>query len=113
MRVSPIAVLLTVSLFPFAVAAPARADNPVFTLTISNHRFQPDELQVPSGQKIELHVVNKDKTAEEFESTDLHREKVIAGGSEITLYIGPLRPGSYEFFGDFNPKTARGHIIAK
>jgi hypothetical protein len=29
------------------------------------------------------------------------------------VYIGPLKPGKYEFFGDFNPTTARGHIIAK
>ena len=38
------------------------------------------------------------------------REKVVAGGSEITVYIGPLKPGRYEFFGDFNPDTARAAI---
>jgi hypothetical protein len=38
---------------------------------------------------------------------------VVAGGEQIIVYIGPLKPGKYEFFGDFNPKTARGHIIAK
>ena len=34
-------------------------------------------------------------------------------GDEITVYIGPLRPGRYEFFGDFHPDTARGHIVVK
>jgi Cupredoxin-like domain len=36
----------------------------------------------------------------------------VAAGQEITLYIGPLKPGSYEFFDDFNP-SARGHVVAR
>ena len=84
-----------------------------YTLVIKDHRFQPTEIEVPAGQKIALIVKNDDPTPEEFESTELRREKVIPGGERITVYIGPLKPGRYEFFGDFNPKTARGHIIAK
>jgi hypothetical protein len=107
-------ILILLTSLILASAAPGRAaEPPKFTLTIQNHRFEPTELEVPSGQKIELHVINQDSTAEEFESTDLHREKVVPGGKEITLFIGPLRPGRYEFFGDFNPKTARGFIVAR
>ena len=97
------------------LSAPAAnaADPPGFTLTIKDHRFEPTELQVPAGQKIEIHVVNQDASAEEFESNDLHREKLVPAGGRITLYVGPLKPGSYEFFGDFNPRTARGTIIAR
>ncbi len=83
------------------------------SLTIRNHQFEPETLEVPAGQKIELTVINADATPEEFESGDLRREKVVAANSRITVYVGPLRPGAYEFFGDFNPKTARGHIVAK
>ena len=83
------------------------------SLTIRNHHFEPETLEVPAGQKIELTVINADPTPEEFESGDLRREKVVAANSRITVYIGPLRPGAYEFFGDFNPKTARGHVVAK
>ena len=97
----------------FAIAAPAAAQEPAYTLTIKDHRFEPSELEVPAGQKIALTVKNDDKTPEEFESTDLRREKVVPGGGQVTVYIGPLKPGRYEFFGDFNPKTARGHIVAK
>jgi cupredoxin-like protein len=97
----------------FAIAAPAAAQEPPYTLTIKDHRFEPSELEVPAGQKIALTVKNDDKTPEEFESTDLRREKVVPGGGQVTVYIGPLKPGRYEFFGDFNPKTARGHIVAK
>ena len=96
-----------------AIAAPVAAQEPSYTLTIKDHKFQPSELEIPAGQKIALTVKNEDNTPEEFESTELRREKVVPGGEQVIVYIGPLKPGRYEFFGDFNPKTARGHIIAK
>jgi heme/copper-type cytochrome/quinol oxidase subunit 2 len=96
-----------------AITTGAAAQEPTYTLGIKDHQFQPTEIEVPAGQKIALIVKNNDSTPEEFESTELRREKVVAGGEQITVYIGPLKPGKYEFFGDFNPKTARGHIIAK
>jgi plastocyanin len=104
--------LLSLALMP-AMATSALAQDPAYTLVIKDHQFQPTEIEVPAGQKIALTVKNNDSTPEEFESTELRREKVVAGGEQITVYIGPLKPGKYEFFGDFNPKTARGHIIAK
>ena len=96
-----------------AMATSASAQDPAFTLVIKDHQFQPTEIEVPAGQKIALTVKNNDSTPEEFESTELRREKVVPGSEQITVYIGPLKPGKYEFFGDFNPKTARGHVIAK
>ncbi len=102
-----------------AVACAALASSPsaraqtAYTLTIRNHRFEPAELQIPAGAKVELRVMNADTTPEEFESTSLHREKVVPAGQVVTIYVGPLSPGRYEFFGDFNPKTARGTIVAK
>ena len=103
---------LAVTLLFLAAVAPARAEDS-FVLSIQDHRFQPTEFEVPAGKKITLTVKNLDPTPEEFESTDMRREKVVTGGQEITVYIGPLRPGRYEFFGDFHPDTARGHIVAK
>jgi plastocyanin domain-containing protein len=96
-----------------ATATGAAAQEPAYTLVIKDHKFEPTEIAIPAGQKIALTVKNNDPTPEEFESTELRREKVVPGGEEIIVYIGPLKPGKYEFFGDFNPKTARGHIIAK
>jgi heme/copper-type cytochrome/quinol oxidase subunit 2 len=96
-----------------ATGASVAAQEPAYMLIIKDHQFQPTEIEVPAGQKIALLVKNNDTTPEEFESTELRREKVVAGGEQITVYIGPLKPGTYEFFGDFNPNTARGHIIAK
>jgi len=97
----------------FVVGASVAAQETTYTLVIKDHRFQPTEIEIPAGQKIALIVKNDDPTPEEFESTELRREKVVPGGQQVTVYIGPLKPGRYEFFGDFNPKTARGHIVAK
>jgi heme/copper-type cytochrome/quinol oxidase subunit 2 len=101
------------ALLAFLLAWPAiAADTATASLTIRDRAFEPGELEVPAGQRIELHVRNTDATASEFESFELHREKVVPAGQEVVLYIGPLRAGSYEFFDDFNPR-ARGHIVAR
>ena len=60
-----------------------------------------------------LLIDNQDASAEEFESHELNREKVIPGKSKATIYVGPLKPGHYPFFGEFNDKTARGALIAE
>jgi cupredoxin-like protein len=96
-----------------AFAASAWADDPEFTVVIKEHRFIPAELQVPAGVKVKLLIKNEDSTPEEFESRELHREKVVPAGQQVPVFIGPLDAGTYPFFGDFNPKTAQGKIIAK
>lgn len=95
-----------------ALALPATAADGL-TLSIKGKSFEPNELVVPAGQKITLTVKNLNTTPSEFESSDLNREKVVTGGNAITVFIGPLRPGSYEFFDDFNADTPHGHIVAK
>ncbi|TAK91744.1 MAG: cupredoxin domain-containing protein [Burkholderiaceae bacterium] len=106
--------MLRLSLLLLAFPVMALAADPVeVNLAIRDHRFDPAELHVPAGQKIRLIVENKDSTPEEFESHELNREKVIPGNTKSPLYIGPLQPGRYHFFGDFNPKTAQGDIVAE
>jgi len=84
-----------------------------FTLVIRAHRFEPVEIRVPTGQKLKLLVRNLDATAEEFESHELNREKLIAPGAQVSIFIGPLAPGRYPFFGEFHEQTARGAVIAE
>lgn len=92
----------------------ASADTPdEFTLTIRNHRFEPAELTIPADRKVKLNVINADPTPEEFESHELNREKVVAGNSAIKVFVGPLSPGVYPFFGDFNQATAQGKLVVK
>lgn len=83
------------------------------TLTIKDHRFTPAEIKVPAGKKVKLIIDNQDPTAEEFESHELNREKVIPGKTKGVVFIGPLSPGKYPFFGEFNTKTAQGVVIAE
>jgi high-affinity iron transporter len=95
-----------------AGGSPARADD-LPTLVFHNHRFEPDRIQVPANVKFQLHVKNTDSTADEFESVDLNREKLVTPGQTITVFLGPLSPGEYKFFGDFHKATAQGVLIAK
>jgi plastocyanin len=104
--------LLPALLF-LVLAAPAQAADGEFRLVIENHRFEPSELVVPAGKKVKLIVENRDATAEEFDSHDLNREKVIAGKSTATIFIGPLKPGRYSFVGEYNEKTAKGTVVVK
>jgi plastocyanin len=94
------------------VAAPAFAEDPSFSIVMKNNQFVPSEVQIPAGVKVKLVVRNENSTASEFESSEFHREKVVPPGQEITVFVGPLDPGSYEFFDDFHPQT-RGHLVVK
>ena len=82
-------------------------------LVIRSHKFEPAEITVPAGRKVKLVIDNQDATAEEFESYELNREKVVPPKGKITLFVGPLKPGRYPFFGDFHKDTAQGVLIAK
>jgi plastocyanin len=84
-----------------------------FHLVIQDHRFDPAELVVPAGKRVKLVVENRDPTPEEFESHSLDAEKIVAANASITVLVGPLEPGTYEFFGEFNPETATGTLIAR
>jgi hypothetical protein len=68
---------------------------------------------VPANKRIQLTVVNDDPTPEEFESREMKVEKVIPSKSKGVVRIGPLAPGRYPFFGEFNEATAKGVVIAE
>jgi len=93
------------------LSVPAFAATPVFEIEIRNHLFQPDVVRIPADTKVKLIVYNRDPTPEEFESFELNREKVIMGGAKAVIFIGPLPPGEYPFFGEFHPNTALGKIV--
>ena len=81
-------------------------------IIIKDHHFTPSSIAMPAGQKLKLIIRNENSTKSEFESDDLHQEKIVPPGSDITLFIGPLTPGTYEFFDDLDPDTT-GHLIIK
>tara|TARA_R110001592_G_scaffold83616_2_gene247624 strand:+ start:6612 stop:6956 length:345 start_codon:yes stop_codon:yes gene_type:complete len=87
------------------------AATPVIDIKIQDHLFFPAVIEIPANTKVKLLINNLDSTAEEFESYELNREKVISGNRKAVVFIGPLPPGEYPFFGEFYPKTAQGKVV--
>lgn len=82
-------------------------------IVIKDHKFVPNIVEVPKSTKIKLIIHNEDDTVEEFESHDLHREKIVMPHDSIKIILAPLKPGKYDFFGDFHQDTAQGFLIVK
>lgn len=121
MKLHAISRILTGSLMAIAMAIPmialspasdARAQEVNHTLTIRDGKFEPSTLQVKAGVKFKLTITNTSAKSAEFESSELNREKVVPAGGSGSIYIGPLEPGTYPFFDDFN-QSNRGRIVAK
>lgn len=108
------AVLASALALGLLVAGPLHAaEANVIQLTIKDHKFQPDRIEVEAGKPFHLLVNNQDGTPEEFESHDLHQEKVIGGNRQAKVKIDALKPGEYTFVGEYHEDTAKGVIIAK
>lgn len=105
------AILLLLSASAAMSAEPSAP--PTVELRLRNHLFEPSELHIPAHTKVRLLIHNLDSTLEEFESWDLNRKKIIFGNHSATVFIGPLAPGTYRFFGEFNPKTALGRLLVR
>ncbi len=103
----PAALMLTLA------GSAAFAQQTTIQITIRNHRFEPAQPKAPQGVPLTLVVRNADKTPEEFESKTLRVEKVIPGGATSTIRLRPLKPGKYNFFGEFNEATAQGALIVE
>ena len=112
--IKKIAILACAAAMTLLASGPLRAEDAnVIVLTIKDHQFQPDRIEVEAGKGFTLLVKNEDDTPEEFESHDLRREKILKGKSEAKIKIGRLEPGEYKFVGEFNEDTAKGVIVAK
>lgn len=91
---------------------PALADSAPYQLTIKNQAFTPATLTIPANTQVQIRIHNQDALPAEFESYDFNREKVVPGGSKVSLYVGPLKPGTYKFFNDFH-SSSTGKLIVK
>jgi hypothetical protein len=96
-----------------SLSGPALAADNEFAIQLRDHRFAPSEIRVPAGVKVKLVIDNQDASPEEFDSFALNREKIIFPNSKGIVFIGPLKPGRYEFIGEFNRSSAHGVVIAE
>ncbi|HAH64566.1 MAG TPA: cupredoxin domain-containing protein [Rhizobiales bacterium] len=106
----PFSLLITALLANYAVLA---ADDLSFALSLKEHKFTPSQLTIPADKRVKLTIKNLDSTPAEFESQNFKAEKVVPAGGEVSLYIGPLKAGTYGFFDDFHEDETKGTLIAK
>ena len=67
------------------------ADVVTLSITMKDYKFDPPELHAPAEKQIAIHVKNLNPIVSEFESGDLHFEKIVPAGSEAVVYVRPLQ----------------------
>lgn len=102
--------LSAISLLTGLVTTASAEDSQEVTLTLQHHQFTPEKISVLPDKKFVIVLENKDNHPEEFESYDLEFEILVLPHKTIRVPIRPLPKGTYAFFGDFHPKTARGTV---
>lgn len=113
-KLSRTSMLLMFSLASLAAMGAARAENAIeVALSYKDKKFDPPEINVPANTPIVIKFRNLDREAIELESDTLHIEKVVAAGKDATIRIRAQKPGRYEFFDEYNEKTARGVLVVK
>jgi hypothetical protein len=86
---------------------------PVFSIQFKDGTIAPLRLEVPAGQPFKIELHNTGNTPAEFESAELHLEKVLAAHSSSFIVIRRLSPGEHNFFDDFHPGTPQAVLVAK
>ena len=105
------ATVFAAALLALSAGARVHADDTVsLSLVLKNHLFDPAEVHAPPGKPIAIHVKNLNDIVSEFESSELHFEKIVPVGSEVTVYVHPLQPGRYNFYDDFHHAT-QGYLV--
>jgi hypothetical protein len=77
-----------------AIAAGAHAESSVeIALSYKDKKFDPPQISAPANTPIVIKFRNLDKDA--------------------TIKVRAQKPGRYEFFDEYNEKTARGALVVK
>jgi heme/copper-type cytochrome/quinol oxidase subunit 2 len=110
----------SIGLFALASLAAAAVLNPrtataddtvTLSLTLKDHKFDPAELHAPAGKPFDIRVKNLGDIAFEFESSELHFEKIVPPGGEAVVHVRPQQPGRYNFIDDFHHETQGSLIV--
>ena len=100
------AVLLALALAAAPPPSPVQVE-----LVLQGHRFTPEEITVPPGVPVEIHLVNRDSALEEFDSEDLGVEQDVTPQGDVRFTLKPLKPGRSRFMGEMHSDTARGRVV--
>lgn len=93
-------------------AQAADRDDEYHLIFNKDQQFQPANLVIPPDKRVRLVVENRSSVPAEFESFELNREKIVVPHGRIIIYLGPLDPGVYKYFNDFN-RDIKGTITVK
>jgi cupredoxin-like protein len=104
--------LVVFVLFSLAAVGVACADVEI-ALSYKDKKFDPPEISAPANSAIVIKFRNLDKDAMELESDSLKIEKVVPAGKDVSIKVKARQPGRYEFFDEYNEKTARGALVVK
>lgn len=104
--------LVVFTLFSLAAVGVACADVEI-ALSYKDKKFDPPEISAPANTAIVIKFRNLDNDAMELESDSLKIEKVVAAGKNVNIKVKAQQPGRYEFFDEYNEKTARGALVVK
>lgn len=83
------------------------------TLHFNDGVLSPATLTARSDSPIDLLIINDGLTAEEFDSHELSREKVVAPGSSAVVHLRVLAAGEYAFQGERHSATMQGKLVVK
>ncbi len=112
--VSKAALSAVLAFAPIVAAGSAHAQAAVeVQLTYKDKKFDPAEIGAPANTPIVIKFRNLDREAMELESDSLHIEKVVAAGKDASIKVRAQKPGRYDFFDEYNEKTARGVLVVK
>ncbi|WP_244443365.1 cupredoxin domain-containing protein [Bradyrhizobium sp. Ai1a-2] len=110
-KVTSLAVVALLSVVAIGAALAQNATE--IQLSYKDKKFDPAEISAPANTPIVIKLKNNDGKAMEFESKTLKVEKIIAAGADATINVRAQKPGRYEFFDEYNEKTARGALVVK
>ncbi len=91
-------------------------DTPTFSIEFHDGQITPLQLNVPAKKRFRIELHNTGKTAAEFESSELHLEKVLAPNNPTpapVIVIHSLDPGDHIFFDDLHEDAPKIHLSAK
>jgi heme/copper-type cytochrome/quinol oxidase subunit 2 len=105
--------IVSLAILTLFAAPSARAADDSSQLRFHAGAVEPANLALPANTPVKLQVTNTTDAAVEFESFELHRERVVQPGQTITVYLPALPPGTYPFFDDFSHGAVKGEIVSR
>jgi Cupredoxin-like domain len=106
-------VLVAATALAFPATKGHPEDMPVFSIEFKDGVITPLRLEVPARRAFKIELHNTGSTPAEFESIELHREKVLAPQSTSFIVFRTLDPGEYKFFDDFHPDAPQAVLVVK